>query len=370
MSKYFITSSLPYVHNVPHLGNLIGSVLSADVYARFCRLKGRNTLFLCGTDEYGTATEIKAHSEQCSPQELCDTYHLLHRKIYQLLDISFDVFGRTSTPTHTQICQDVFRDLAFRGYLEEGQIDTLYCSSCQRFLADRYVEEECPYCFSDGARGDQCDSCGKIYDSTLLKNPRCSLCDSPVDRKKRKHIFFNLSKLQPKLEAWIKTWNQASPLVRGITQSWLSSPGSLGKMCISRDLRWGVPLPKTPFFPDDEYKNKVMYVWFDAPLGYLSILASSRNDWNEEWLSSEKTQWIAFMGKDNVSFHTLTFPAMLMATGHPYILPSTISTTHYLMYCGQKFSKSRNVGIFGDMLERLPIPIDFWRYYLLRIRPE
>ena len=265
VKKRLITSALPYVNNVPHLGNLT-QVLSADVFARFCRSRGYETLYICGTDEYGTASETRAMQEGVSPRELCDKYHEIHKAIYKWFNISFDYFGRTSTEKQTEIVQHIFNKVDEHGYISEREMTQLYCPTCGRFLADRFVNGECPNCHSTDARGDQCDNCGKLLDPTELINPKCSVCGSTPIVKTTKHLFINLPKALPLLKEWMDKASKegfwANNAIQ-ITNSWIRD--GLQERCITRDLKWGIPVPKPG------YEDKVFYVWFDAPIGYISI---------------------------------------------------------------------------------------------------
>ncbi|KAG9290960.1 hypothetical protein G9A89_011110 [Geosiphon pyriformis] len=360
-----ITSALPYVNNIPHLGNIIGSVLSADVFARYARARRYNTLYICGTDEYGTATETKAIEEGISCQELCDKYNALHAEVYQWFDIGFDYFGRTTTPQQTQIAQEIFLKLNQRGYLMEDTMVQLYCEKCSRFLADRFVEGTCPKCSYQDARGDQCDSCGQLLNAIELVNPRCKLDGNTPITKESKHMFLDLKKLQQETEKWVEKTSVEgnwSPNGISITQSWLKE--GLKPRCITRDLKWGTPVPL------EEMKNKVFYVWFDAPIGYLSITANYTENWEEWWKNPNDVKLYQFMGKDNVPFHTVIFPSSLIGTGGEWTLLHHISTTEYLNYENDKFSKSRNIGVFGNSAKDTGIPVAAWRYYLISSRPE
>ncbi|KAI5793255.1 tRNA synthetases class I (M)-domain-containing protein [Geopyxis carbonaria] len=362
-----ITSALPYVNNVPHLGNIIGSVLSADAYSRYCKARNYNTLYICGTDEYGTATETKALEEGVSPNDLCTKYNALHADIYKWFEIEFDHFGRTPTDAHTEICQEIFLKLKDQNFLVEETMTQLYCDKHDGFLADRFVEGTCPKCAYDDARGDQCDKCGQLLDPLELINPRCKIDgNSPVQRDS-KHTFIELDKLQPEIEEWSKKsaeigkWSSNG---RIITESWLKQ--GLKKRCITRDLKWGVKVPL------EGYEKKVMYVWFDACIGYVSITANYTKEWKKWWRNKEADiKLYQFMGKDNVPFHTVVFPASLLGTRDgDWTMLHHISTTEYLQYEGGKFSKSRGVGVFGNSAEDTGIPPDVWRYYLLSFRPE
>ncbi|WFD19239.1 methionine--tRNA ligase [Malassezia caprae] len=360
-----VTSALPYVNNVPHLGNIIGSTLSADVYARYSRSQNRNTLYICGTDEYGTATETKALEDKVSPQALCDKYHALHAQVYEWFQIGFDHFGRTTTPKQTEIAQDVFLKLHKNGYFEEKTMRQLYCETCSRFLADRYVEGTCPKCGYDDARGDQCDKCGQLLDAIELQNPKCKMCKgTPVERES-KHTFLRIDALQPQTEAWameqakVGRW---SPNGTFITESWFKE--GLRPFSVSRDLKWGVPVP----LPG--YEDKVLYVWFDAPIGYPSITANYTDEWERWWKNPSQVKLYQFMGKDNVRFHTVIFPSCLIGTGDAWTKLHHLNTAEYLQYEGGKFSKSRNIGVFGDRAKDIGVSPSVWRYYLLSTRPE
>ncbi len=364
MKKRLITSALPYVNNIPHLGNLL-QVLSADVFARFCRMRGYETLYICGTDEYGTATETRAAAEGVTPRELCDRFHLVHKEIYDWFNINFDYFGRTSTPKQTEIVQAIFKSIEDKGYITERTTEQLFCDACDRFLADRYVLGTCPHCAFEDARGDQCDNCGKLLDPTELINPRCGSCSATPKLKETKHLYIDLPKALPLLESWMDKasvegfW--ANNAVQ-ITKSWIRD--GLKERCITRDLKWGIPVPKAGF------ENKVFYVWFDAPIGYISITANHSDNWEYWWKDNENTQLFQFIGKDNIPFHTVIFPSSLLASEEPWTMLHHMSSTEYLNYEDGKFSKSRGTGVFGNDAKDTGIPADVWRFYLFYNRPE
>ncbi|KAF9918325.1 putative methionine--tRNA ligase, cytoplasmic protein rar1 [Lobosporangium transversale] len=360
-----ITSALPYVNNVPHLGNIIGSTLSADVYARYQRVRGINALYICGTDEYGTATETKALSDGVTCQELCDKYHPIHKQCYEWMEIDFDKFGRTTTEEQTKIAQDIFMRLYERDLLVEDSMPQLYCSQCDRYLADRFVEGTCPRCNYDDARGDQCDQCGNLLNAIDLINPRCKLDGNRPVQKHSKHLFLDLGKLQARCEAWAEkaaVEGKWSANGRIITQAWFKE--GLRLRCITRDVKWGTPVPL------EGWEGKVFYVWFDAPIGYPSITATYTKEWEKWWKNPKDVKLYQFMGKDNVPFHTVIFPSSLIGTGEEWTLLNTLSTTEYLQYETGKFSKSRGVGIFGNNVQETGVPPSVWRYYLLSNRPE
>jgi len=368
MKRRLITSALPYVNNVPHLGNLI-QVLSADVFARFCRSRGYDTLYICGTDEYGTATETKAQEEGISPRELCDRFHVLHRDIYSWFGIAFDKFGRTSTPEHTAITQSIFLDLEKNGYITNQTIEQLYCDSCGRFLADRYVRGTCPSCGYEGARGDQCENCGKLLEPTELVKPQCSTCGATPHPRATTHLYIDLPAVKEKLEPWIGKASAkgfwANNAIQ-MTQAWLRD--GLKPRAITRDLKWGIPVPMKGF------EDKVFYVWFDAPIGYISMTASlgaeKGFDWKSWWQNPENVELFQFIGKDNIPFHTVIFPSSLLGSGRDWTMLHHMSSSEYLNYESGKFSKSKGVGVFGTDVMETGIPADVWRFYIFWNRPE
>jgi methionyl-tRNA synthetase len=376
MKRKLVTSALPYVNNIPHLGNLI-QVLSADVYARFCRLHGYETLYVCGTDEYGTATETKAQEESKTPRELCDYYHAIHSDIYKWFNIAFDNFGRTSTPQQTEITQGMFLDLEKNGFIKEHTIEQLYCSSCGRFLADRYVRGTCPACGYEDARGDQCEHCGKLLDPTDLKNPRCSTCGSTPEVRATKHLYIDLPGILPEYEKWMKETSVSGVWAKNalqMTQAWIRD--GLQERAITRDLKWGIPVPR------DGFENKVFYVWFDAPIGYISISkclfdrlsrgdkAASEANWKSWWQNPSDVELFQFIGKDNIPFHTVIFPSSLIGSGRNWTKLHHMSSTEYLNYEDGKFSKSKGIGVFGSDAKESGIPADVWRFYIFYNRPE
>lgn len=364
MKKRLITAALPYVNNIPHLGNLI-QVLSADVFARFCRLKGYETLYVCGTDEYGTATETKSREEGITPKELCDRYHALHRDIYSWFNIAFDKFGRTSTPEQTRITQDLFLRLDEAGYINEHTIEQLYCSTCSMFLADRFVSGVCPKCGFDDARGDQCESCGKLLEPTDLKNPECRTCGNTPELRQTKHLYLDLPQVLPRLQKWIDETQDNGFWARNavqMTKAWIRD--GLKERCITRDLNWGIPVPKKGF------EDKVFYVWFDAPIGYISITATHTDEWEKWWKDPGNVELFQFLGKDNIPFHTVVFPTTLLGSGQDWTMLHHMSSTEYMNYENTKFSKSKGIGVFGDDVMDTGIPADVWRFYIYYNRPE
>ena len=324
-----ITSALPYVNNVPHLGNIIGSVLSADVFSRYCKVRNINSLYVCGTDEYGTAIETKAIEEGKTPQEICDKYYKIHADIYKWFDIGFDYFGRSATPWQTEITQSIFLALRENGFIEQKTEMQLFCPKHERFLADRFVEGTCPHCAYLDARGDQCDKCGNLLDPMELIDPRCKIDGASPEPRETTHFYVCLDALQPKVEEFVsKNGHKWSSNAQAITNSWLKQ--GLHPRSITRDLKWGVPVPL------EGYEDKVFYVWFDAPIGYISITANYTDgvvaggeEWKKWWLPHDDTdvKLYQFMGKDNVPFHTVLFPASLLGTEQKWTMLHNISTT-------------------------------------------
>ncbi len=363
-NKRLITSALPYVNNIPHLGNLI-QVLSGDVFARFCRQRGYETLYICGTDEYGTATETRALKEGITPKELCDRYFAIHRDIYEWFNISFDRFGRTSTKKHAEITQHLFKKLDANGYITEKTIEQLYCKKCERFLADRFISGTCPLCGYSEARGDQCESCGKLLDPTDLVEPQCGVCGGTPRIKTTRHLFINLPAILPLLEKWMESASVSGFWANNavqMTKSWIRD--GLRERCITRDLKWGIPVPK------EGYSNKVFYVWFDAPIGYISITANHTDDWEAWWKDPDNVELYQFIGKDNIPFHTVIFPSTIIASKETWTKLHHLSSSEFLNYEGGKFSKSKGIGVFGNDVIETGIPSDVWRFYIYYNRPE
>lgn len=382
MNRRLITSALPYVNNIPHLGNLI-QMLSGDVFARFCRSRGYETLYICGTDEYGTATETRAIEMKKTPRELCDFYYNEHTKIYDWFHINFDKFGRTSNDECTEITQELFKDLDKNGYIKEHTNKQLFCPHCNMFLADRYVHGTCPKCGSEKARGDQCDECGSLLDPTELKNPKCATCGNTPEVRETKHLYIDLPSISKHLDSWMNKASvdgKWSDNAINITKAWIRD--GLNERAITRDLKWGIPVPK------EGYENKVFYVWFNAPIGYISITKQLANelvkagkasfDWKSWWLPEESEEakgkapvdLFQFIGKDNIPFHTVIFPCTLLGSSHNWTKLYHMSSTEYLNYESGKFSKSRGVGVFGTDAIETGIKADAWRFYIFYNRPE
>ncbi len=368
MKKYLITSALPYINGIKHLGNLVGSLLPADVYARYLRQRGEQVLYICGTDDHGAPAEIAAYEAQQPVAEYCEKMHTVQKEIYARFNLSFDHFGKTSTPSNKYLTQDIFNALDKNGYIIEKTIEQYYSVADKRFLADRHITGTCPKCNYALARGDQCDGCGSLLDPTELKEPRSSL--NPTDRlelRQTKHLFLDLPRLQPKVNEWTDSLVNPSKVVAGIIRKWLEE--GLEQRCITRDLEWGIPVPKPG------YENKVFYVWFDAPNGYISItmdwaeLAGKPDAWREWWQQPEQVHYTQFMAKDNVPFHAVMWPSILLGANQNWKMVDYIKGFNWLTYAGGKFSTSQKRGVFTDQALEL-FPADYWRYYLMASVPE
>lgn len=362
--RILVTAALPYVNNVPHLGTIV-PILSADVYARFLRLCEEDVLFVCGTDEHGTTTEVKALEEGVTPRQICEKYFLLQKELYEWFECSFDCFGGSSSKENRDITLDVFKKLDQNHFIIEQSIRQLYCLLCKRFLADRFVGGVCPHCGYEEARGDQCENCGKLLDAIDLKNPLCRVCkkSTPIIKDTR-HLFINLPKLEVPLKKWMKNvtsrWTTNSITM---TEAWLKE--GLKPRCITRDLQWGITVPKKGF------EQKVFYSWFDAPIAYIGITAQCRSDWKTWWQAPSRVRLVQFMGKDNIPFHSILFPSFLLGTKDHWTLVHDLSVNEFLnLEGGLQFSKSRGVGIFADNAKDSGIPADAWRYHILINRPE
>ncbi|KAH3692301.1 hypothetical protein DPMN_194751, partial [Dreissena polymorpha] len=352
-------------YSVKYRGTYRDTVLPYHDIPRYCRLRNYNVLYICGTDEYGTATETKAIAEGLTPQQICDKYSALHRDIYKWFNIDFDYFGRTTTEQQKVIAQDIFWHLHKNGYVLTNSVEQLHCENCDRFLADRFAEGTCPMCKYDDARGDQCDACGKLINAVELINPKCKLCGNRPKVRSSEHLFLDLPKAEPKLQVHLDSVFQTGLWTNNakvITKSWIRD--GLKPRCISRDLKWGIPVPLEGF------TDKVFYVWFDAPIGYISITANYTEHWAHWWKNPEHVQLYNFLGKDNVPFHSVIFPASLLGADDHYTVVGHMSATEYLNYEDGKFSKSRGTGVFGDQARDTGIPADIYRFYLLYVRPE
>ena len=357
-----ITSALPYVNNVPHLGNIVGSHLPADIFVRYCRLVGHKAIFIGGTDEHGTATEIAAQKYGITPKELCDSFYKIHKEIYDWFNFSYDNFSRTSKDIHHKTAQEFFLVLYKKGYLIEDYLKLPYCKKCNRQLSDRFIEGICPHCKNDSARGDQCEKCGNILDPINLIEPRCAICKSKeIKFKDTKHLFFDLPKLSNKLEKWIKSNKHWREQVKNMALAWIKE--GLKPRCVTRNLEWGIKVPIKG------YEDLVFYVWAEAALGYISSTKEwDLNKWKDYW-QKNGSKIYHFVGKDNIAFHTILFPAELIAHGG-FNLPYNVVGLQYLNFEGKKFSKSKGIGVFCENLPNAGLGPDYWRFYLTFLIPE
>ncbi len=382
MKRTLITSAFPYANGYLHLGHCAGAYLPADIYARFKRLKGEEVLYVCGSDEHGVAITIAADKEGVTPQEIIDKYHYANKEAFDKFGMSFDIYSRTSLPVHHNTAREFFSDFKEKGYLIDMEDEQFYDDEASMFLPDRYVEGVCPNCGYEHARGDQCDSCGAYYNQLELKNPISLVSGKTPVVRRTVHWYMRFDKFQAFLENYIEShsgdWKDN---VLQQSRSWLKQ--GLTERAITRDLSWGVKIDDIPDIPPQKAKGKVLYVWFDAVLGYISatkelmgILSNEGkaglDDWRKWWQDKE-TRYIAFIGKDNIVFHTLIFPAMLHGRGNNYILPDNVPANEFLNLEGQKFSKSRNWSIdLCDFIKDFPdvSGIDALRYTLAMNLPE
>ena len=362
-NRTLVTAALPYANGGVHIGHLAGVYVPADIYVRYLRLKKREVLFICGSDEHGVPVTIRARKEGCTPQEVVDRYNKIIRESFEGFGISFDFFGRTTSEEHKKTASDFFRTLYDKGEFVEQESEQYYDEEAHTFLADRYITGECPHCHAEGAYGDQCEKCGTALSPTELINPRSTVSGSKPVLRKTKHWYLPLDKHQQWLEPWItKEHTEWRPNVMGQCKSWFDM--GLKPRAVSRDLEWGIPVPV------EGADGKVLYVWFDAPIGYISNTKELLpNDW-EKWWKSDDTRLIHFIGKDNIVFHCIVFPAMLKAEGS-YILPDNVPANEFLNLEDDKISTSRNWAVWLDeYLRDLPGKQDVLRYVLTANAPE
>ena len=371
--KWVITSAWPYVNATPHLGNLIGSTLSADVFARFLRMKGEEVVFVSGSDSHGTPISVEAKKLNVPAKELAMKNHKVIKDLHEKWKISFDNYTITHNPTHIEYVQKMYKDIQDNGYVKEKEIESLYCEKDLLFLPDRFVEGNCPHCNFTDARGDQCDKCQKLLTPLELIEPRCAICENTPVIRKTKHWYLDLPKLQSQLKKLIEENDILPSNARKMCLN--SIEEGLPERAITRDLEWGIKAP----FKDAE--NKTIYVWFEAVLGYITAvkewadkIINEPNKFHYFW-NDPNTKTVFFIGKDNIIFHLIVFPGLLIAfnknkkDNEKLVLPYNVSSTEFLMYENEKFSKSRGVGIWIDDALKLA-PLDYWRFSLLFNRPE
>ncbi|MFJ9128186.1 methionine--tRNA ligase [Streptomyces sp. NPDC102340] len=379
MARHLITSALPYINGIKHLGNMVGSMLPADVYSRYLRLRGHDVLYICATDEHGTPAELAAKERGIPVAEFCAQAHDAQKAVYDGFGLAFDHFGRSSSQQNAEITQHFARKLNENGFIEERSIRQVYSPADGRFLPDRYVEGTCPHCGYDKARGDQCENCTRVLDPTDLIEPRSAISGSTeLEVRETKHLFLLQSKLQVEVEAWIDEVADEWPqLASSIARKWLTE--GLNDRSITRDLDWGVPVPADTW-PELAADGKVFYVWFDAPIEYIGATKEwadqapdgETRDWKSWWYEpagATDVRYTEFMAKDNVPFHSVMFPATEMGIREPWKKVDYLKAFNWLTYYGGKFSTSQKRGVFTDQALEI-LPADYWRYFLIANAPE
>ena len=377
MTRHLITSAIPYINGIKHLGNLIGSQLPADLFARYQRSRGKEVLFLCATDEHGTPAELAASKAEKPVWEYCAEMHKIQSEISEGFRLSFDYFGRSSSHQNHKLTQHFAGRLAAAGLIREVSETQFFSKTDNRYLPDRYIEGTCPNCGFEDARGDQCENCTKQLDPTDLINPRSALSGATdLEKRETKHLYLAQSKMKKELEKWINGKTHWPNLTTSIAKKWLNDGEGLRDRGITRDLNWGIPVKKgADNWPGME--GKVFYVWFDAPIEYIACAqeweeARVGENWQRWWRTDKGAKdvtYTQFMGKDNVPFHTLSFPATILGSGEPWKLVDYIKSFNYLNYDGGQFSTSRGRGIFMDQALEI-LPSDYWRWWLLSNAPE
>lgn len=353
------------MNTIPHLGTFI-QLLSADVFSRYLRLKGDEFISVSGSDEHGTPIEVEAIKAGIPPKQLTDKYHKTICELLEKYGVNLTNYTRTHNPVHIRVVQDICRKIYENGYVFEETTTLPYCVKCNRFLPDRFIEGQCPHCDYEGARGDQCESCGRILEPTELKNARCVICGTKPETRSSKHWLFDLPRLEDRLRNYLEKSTQFPSNARNFSMRWLEE--GLKPRTLTRDNKWGIPAP----FPGAE--DKTIYVWIEAVLGYVTAAVEwaektgKPEEWKRFWFD-KSTKNVHFIGKDNIPFHTIIFPALLMATSDEYVLPWQVSSTEFILYESQKFSKSRRVGVWVDEALEIADP-DYWRFILIAMRPE
>jgi len=380
MARHLITSAIPYINGIKHLGNLVGSQLPADLFARYLRGRGHEVLFLCATDEHGTPAELAAAKAGKPVAEYCAEMHAVQTDIAHGFGLSFDHFGRSSSPQNHRLTQHLAQTLYQNGLIEEVTERQVYSNADGRFLPDRYIEGTCPNCGYDKARGDQCENCTKQLDPTDLIDPRSAISGSTdLEVRETKHLYLRQSQMRQTLEDWIDSKTDWPILTTSIAKKWLNDGDGLRDRGITRDLDWGIPVRREDGSDWPGMEGKVFYVWFDAPIEYIACAAewAEANDlddaaWQRWWrtdMGADDVRYTQFMGKDNVPFHTLSFPATLKGSGEPWKLVDYIKSFNYLNYDGGQFSTSQGRGVFMDQALEI-LPADYWRWWLLSHAPE
>ena len=374
MARILITSALPYINGIKHLGNLVGSMLPADVYARFERARGHEVAYICATDEHGTPAELAARAAGQSVEEYCAEQHEIQAAAGAAFGLSFDHFGRSSNPANHELTQHFAAVLEQQGLIEERTDRQVYSIADERFLPDRYVEGTCPHCDYEKARGDQCDSCGRLLDPIDLKDPYSAVSGSrEIEVRETTHLYLLQSKMQERIAGWVESHDHWPQLTKSIALKWIKE--GLRDRSITRDLSWGIPVAQDGKARSG-FEDKVFYVWFDAPIEYIAATREwadeNGQDWQAWWRAdkgAEDVRYVQFMGKDNVAFHTVSFPCTLIGSGEPWKTVDTLKALNWLTWYSGKFSTSEGRGIFMDQALDL-LPADYWRWYLMANAPE
>ncbi len=364
MSKIIVTAALPYSYSIPHLGNFVGSVLPADVYHKYLVMGGEDAIFICGSDQHGTPIEIRAMERHQKPEDFANEMHLKIKSVFERYDCTFTYYGKTHTDQNKEVVYEIFDALQKNGYIVETHSTQAYCNIDKRFLIDRFIEGTCPFCKSDHARGDQCDNCGRLLTPSEIINPKCKICSkSDISFKGTKNLAIKLDSLEPKISEFIElnsrnNWPKAA---KNKSQSYIKE--GLKPRDITRNMDWGFKVPL------EKFHDSVFYVWFDAVIGYIGITKEwDGRKWKSYWTHKD-TKLVQFMGKDNIEFHTLMWPGILIGANLGFVLPTTIKSAEYLTSNSEKFSKSRGIGL--DLEKCLGIlPSDYWRFALMYVYPE
>jgi methionyl-tRNA synthetase len=366
--RTLITSALPYINGVKHLGTLVGSQLTADVYARYLRQRGHDVLFICATDEHGTPAELAAAEAGLDVAEYCAQQHAVQKELSARFGLSFDHFGRSSSAQNEELTRHFAERLRAQGLLEERTTTQIYSLDDGRFLPDRYIIGTCPHCGYDRARGDQCENCARLLEPSQLINPRSAISGSTnLEPRSTRHLFILQSKMADRIRSWVEAHDEWPILVSSIARNWLQA--GLDDRSITRDLKWGFPVGWAGL------EDKVFYVWFDAPIEYIGAtkewadLDPVSRDWRSWWYEADDVRYLQFMGKDNIPFHTINFPVTIMGSAEPWKLVDYIKGFNYLTYYGGQFSTSQQRGVFMDTALEI-LPADYWRYWLLANAPE
>ncbi len=377
MTRILITSALPYINGVKHLGNLVGSMLPADVYARFERARGHDVLYICATDEHGTPAELAAREAGQTVEAYCAEQHAQQKQAGEDFNLSFDHFGRSSTPQNAALTQHFAAVLEDNGLIEERTDRQVYSVDDQRFLPDRYVEGTCPHCGYEKARGDQCDNCGRLLDPVDLKEAYSAISGSKnIELRETKHLYLLQEKMQGRVEEWLGEKTDFPSLTRSIAQKWLKE--GLRDRSITRDLYWGVKVERDGAARPG-FEGKVFYVWFDAPIAYIAATqewaeekADDKDAWRSWWRlddGAEDVRYVQVMGKDNVAFHTVSFPCTILGSEEPWKTVDALKSLNWLTWYGGKFSTSQKRGVFMDQALSI-LPADYWRWHLMANAPE